>query len=46
MKKLKAQVANIGKMIREKEVYKIFVQTISIKRGDTQRRSKWEIRAF
>jgi len=46
MKKLETQAANIRKMIQEKEVYKIFVQTISMKRGDTQRRSRWEMRAF
>jgi hypothetical protein len=46
MKKLEVQAPNIGEMIQEKEVYKIFVQTISRERGDTKRRSRWEMRAF
>jgi hypothetical protein len=46
MKKLEVQAANIGEVIQEKEVYKTFVQTISRKRGDTQRRSRWKMRPF
>jgi hypothetical protein len=46
MKKLEVQAANIGEVIQVKGVYKIFVQTIPRRRGDTQRRSRWEMKAF
>jgi hypothetical protein len=33
-------------VIHEKAVYKIFVHSISRKRGDTQSRGRWEMRAY
>jgi hypothetical protein len=46
MKNLELQAADIGEMIHEKAVYKIFIQSISRKRGDTQSRGRWKMRAF
>jgi hypothetical protein len=46
MKELEVQAANAGEIIQEMAVYIIFVQNNSRKRGDTQSRIRWEIRAF